>query len=741
MLLAAVCAGTLVLNQASVTAVLGYATYLGLAVLLPGTIVWNLVMSRVERAGGHDASRRSRLEDLVCGASLGYTLELGSYAVARSLDLPVAYLVVPGAVVVAWLALARPWRSRLSVRPGWGTGPSWVLGAALSYAVVWLGVRVLSAMPLRPGGVFPDVDDSFQLALVGELRHHFPGTYPYVPDEPLAYQFFYHLHAAASTWATGLSPLEVMARFDPLVFTLLAVGGAACVARRLTGRPWAGVLAAVTLTLVGSFDVSGLFRGQAGVEDRLLSNLLVHAPTQAMAFALVTPLALLALEAVRPGGRLPVSGWVTFFVLAVVMTGVKVTFVPMLLAGLAATAILLVLAGERRQARVAASATGVCLAALVVCLAVLYRGQSRGLAFDPLDVAVHYAGYYQLGTSGWFTRAYVVLSVIVGVLVPVAGLAGLLVARVRSDPRVWLLVGTGASGLAALTLLGHPGMSQRYFLYSSAWFLAVASAWGLSVLFPPGERRSDYRRNLGYAVVAGLGLFAVRLVAEPHSAVRMTAAGEVEVRSGLPGVLDVPIVLALVLCFLAVAAVRRDPARPPQFPRALVVTLVGLGLARSIAFAAGDHPAAVPPQTTVPPGGVEAAAWLRDHTGTDDVVITNAHCLPVLKAGVERCDNRHFWMSALSERRFLLEGWGYVEGDGWEQFAPYDTDPALLDSNDALFTAPSAEAASGFARLYGVRWMLADLSEGVDLEGLGATRGVQVVLVNGGFAVLAIDPG
>jgi hypothetical protein len=566
------------------------------------------------------------------------------------------------------------------------------------------------------------------------LRHHFPAVYPYVPDESLTYQYFYHLHAAASTWATGLSSPAVFARFDPLMFLILSITGAACVARRLSGRPWVGVLAAAILSLVGSFDMSGLFRGQANVEDRFLSSLSVHSPTQAMAFALVTPLVLFAIEAVCNKSRMMPASWVTFFALCVVMTGVKVTFVPMLLAGLIGTALLKKLSGQPTRTTLAAAAT--CFAAVALCFFALYRGQGRGLSWGPLAVTEYYAGFFQLGSSTLGVRIYVMALLLLGVLVPVAGIIGLARRGRRSDPRVWLLLITAAAGLGANAMLAHSGQSQRFFLYSSSWLLAVASAWGLSELFPPGESRLAYVRSLGIAVGAGLALFSLRLVAEPNSAIRVSTSGGTEVRAGIPAALNLPVIALVVLVCLGLGAVRGPWARL-QTIRLLAVLLTGLGLARTIAFAVGDLP---PPSSAETPGvsvgGISATDWLRAHSSPDDVVMTNAHCADTGSSETEKCDNRHFWMSALSERRFLIEGWAYTGKVAWGAFAPFDGDRKLLERNDRLFVEPSAAGVRFFAD-DGVRWMLVDRSA-ADLDELISTPGLRLVLVNDEFAILEI---
>ena len=143
-----------------------------------------------------------------------------------------------------------------------GGGPSWSLAAILGYFAVWLSVVVYSRYQLSPYRIL-DEDETFHLALIGELRHHFPPAYPQMDAGSLAYQWFVHAHMAASTWVTGIDPLLVYRRLDVLVLGAMCILGTAAVATRLAGRPWVGVLAATILVLVGSFDISGVVQGQA----------------------------------------------------------------------------------------------------------------------------------------------------------------------------------------------------------------------------------------------------------------------------------------------------------------------------------------------------------------------------------------------------------------------------------------------------------------------------------------------
>ena len=129
--------------------------------------------------------------------------------------------------------------------------------------------------------------------------------------------------------------------------------------------------------------------------------------------------------------------------------------------------------------------------------------------------------------------------------------------------------------------------------------------------------------------------------------------------------------------------------------------------------------------------GIPMARWLRDHSEVDDVAATNAHCELI---DSDPCIARAFWMSAYSERQFLVEGWSYVAWTnvGLTSPEPDNTvsgpfwDPPRLAANDAAFTDPSAATVSTLADEYDVRWLVVDRRfPGTDVGGLEAVADLR----------------
>jgi hypothetical protein len=146
----------------------------------------------------------------------------------------------------------------------------------------------------------------------------------------------------------------------------------------------------------------------------------------------------------------------------------------------------------------------------------------------------------------------------------------------------------------------------------------------------------------------------------------------------------------------------------------------------------------------VTPASLAAARWLRAHSSPDDVVATNVHC----RRSVGSCDNRQFWVAAFSERRVLVEGWGFTSRSNAEYLAapgryrsytvPY-WDQARLHASDAAFTDPTPAALAELRDRWGVRWLFVHRRGGATvsprLGGLAelrfSTRDAQVYELRG----------
>lgn len=726
-----------------------YVGYLFFVIVLPGAILWHLLY-RGEGDAHVRGARMPALEYLVCGAALGYAVELVSYASARAVGHPRLYLLAPITVVASaalWdlaqqKASWRRWRrSQHSDRSRARSWSVWAITAIVTYVIVWYSVRIFRTHPLNATRI-TDPDEMFHLALVGDLRHHFPATYPYVeyPGD-LTYQWFVHAHMAASSWATGILPETLYRRFDPITLTVLAILGVAMLAVRVSGRLAAGPIAAVVLVLVGSFDVTGTAIGEASPEERFLQGLmLMHSPTQAFAYVLSIPVILLALDLVsskHSQGR----RWLLLLVTTLTVTGAKVAFLPLYVCGYVAAALSGVV-GKRGQARRAWLAAGLTVVVIAASSWVLYRGDSQSLRMAPLQSADFYMA--RLGVAGGGTGGRLVFAASLLAMWTISGVGavGLFLDKTtRWDPRTWFLVGSIAAGYGATFLLGHGGNSQLFFGRAAAPLVAIACAWGVVVLFDDASRR-QILSAVGVATAAGLLLLAVRAVTEGLT--QMSPLHGKLVETPLLRVwVNLPTLLAVVAMLLLARILLSDLTRGrcTLHLRVMVAFLVGLGLARTFAFVIG-HVEPDPQAhkvTMYGTDGRQAALWLKAHSAPADRVLTNAHCGPVRPRKGKTCDARHFWMSALSERRFVIEGWAYTARSSSDWTAGFWGDRELLERNDKLFVAPDRERFHRFLADHPAKWMFVDVRYPADLEALMALPEVRLRFEAGDYRVLEVD--
>jgi hypothetical protein len=711
-----------------------FATYVLLGIVAPGTLIWRAIRGRSGWL----------VEDLGAGLAIGYAGEVLVYVPARALGAPLLVLAWPVVVMLAFLAvprLRRHWRG--SADPADRTPLWWSLILSGTAAVVfyWSCVRFFRTHDLRePGMLSPDADSPFHLALIGDAKHHMPLLSPWLPEQPVLYHWFVYAEMAATSWVTGIEPQVLLVRLAPLpmLFGLVALLGV--LGRRLTGVWWAGAAAAVITFFVLTpipyhWPLEGWFSafGTNAYEDgSSLRAQLWTSPTQTFGALLFAGLALALVEAMGGHTR---ARWALVALLTAAVTGAKATFLPMLLAGLLLV-VAVRLVTRRRVHPGALFAAGIALLGLLFAQFVLFGGASQGMAIDPLHFAQISGAPYTLKFAApeyphppW--RLLVVAAITVSCWACIwPGLLGLgrlaptlqHARRMRrslgitADP-VILMFGIGISGVGALMVLGHEAGAEGWFMVSARPYLSLASVVGLVLLTP----RDVPARRLLWQVYAATGLgalilFVVHRLGTMHTP-KLQNTGSLAVTLWY---LIWPFLLSYGL--LGAAGLWMYRRRLPAWRTLVAAMLAGACMITALQHVylmtrtshLGGWRGVVQISTFVTPGTREAGRWLREHSDPDDLVATNAHCIgnPYSLRG---CDNRHFWFSAYSERRFLVEGWGFTDAAHQAAaranvnaiFAPY-WDPQRLADNDAAFYHPTAQTVGKLRDEYHVRWLFVD---------------------------------
>ncbi|MFI2647392.1 hypothetical protein [Micromonospora fulviviridis] len=689
-------------------AIARWTAYASLAVLLPGTLVFRALRRRPH----------TLVEDLAMGAAVGLVLELVAWAAFTAAGLPGRLWLWPLAVVAPFAVaprLRRHWRVRhpTVVPAGW----AWSLAGVVVGFTLYLYGSFLAVNPVLPTdeGQAQYIDLAFQLSIAGAATHQVPPEVPQVAGEPLHYHWFGFAHLAATSLVSGVDLPTVLFRLAVPALCALAAVLVAVVGWRITGRPYAGVVAAALLFTVGEFGFENGWRQLFGSQATFI---VWGSPSMTYSWVLLLPLIAALGEIVgrARGVTVPALGrgaWPLAVLFLAASTGAKASTLPVVLAalGLTAAATLLV---RRRLPRGVLIAAGLALAAQFFATAVLFAFESHGLVLDPFSGLRPYIPTDRpAGVTGLFW-VLVVLAFLLNLQLRVAGALALLrLRRWRPEPVQVFLLGGALAGPAIYLLVGHPGSSNQYFTRTGFAFGVFLSAWGWAEVADRAALSARGRWLLG----TGTAGFAVLLTAvQLDSAISTPAVPAYAPVLPLlrwAAVLAVPALLAA-LCWPAL--VGRWPGLAGRGGLVLLTAVLTAGAPGLVLDAAATrvYPnGGAYPVVAMPGSRVEAARWVRAHSAPDDVLATNVHCREVVDGW---CDARSFWLSGYAERSVLVEGWAFAPRMVGRPDGPYAPfwDAGRQRANDSAFTAPTAAGLAALRDRYGVRWLVVDRLVGAE---------------------------
>lgn len=710
----AVTIGLLLMSHTPVWDICRYAAYVGYAVVIPGTLVF-----RALRRTPH-----TLVEDLAYGAVSGLVLEIAAWALWSGVGAQGWLWAWPLAVIAVFVAvpsLRRHWRVRGYTRTP--AGFAWGTAAVAVGFLAYLYVTFLRANPILPTSETQRIylDLPYQLSLAAEAKHHFPPHVPQVAEEPLHYHYFAFAHQGVGSLISRVDLTSIVLRLDVPLLCLAAIVALAVTGWRITGRPWAGVIAAGLTFTVGEFG----FSDPVGMPFGTIATFIVWS-SQSMTYSWLLLIVLVGVLAdrVKPPAAesespsVPTLGpgaWVLLSLLALASVGSKATSVPVAAGALGFLAAVQLLR-RRRITRPVLIALGITVAAQLIGNAVLFAFETHGMVVHPFWGPDRFVD----PDGGVLAVGGVALAFVANMLLRLAGIPVLLGLRRRRLGDVeWLLIGGALAGIVAYLTFKHPGDANQYFVRAGWMFGVIASAWGAVLLFDRA-RLTGTDRSAVHArwrlVVAGVAYCAALIglnlaFAEP--------AGGADRFAPLEPIVSWFVALAALSAigaFFWYIAGTLSPAIRGRGPAALlgVILLAGVpGLVMeskiAVRFPNGGGYAPV----VIPASRVDAARWLREHSSPSDVVATNAHCLYVVRG---YCDSRSFWISAYSERRVLLEGWIFAPraaelaaASPLGVYTPF-WDQALQKLNDTAFSSPTADVLRQLRDEHGVRWLVVDRS-------------------------------
>ena len=657
--------------------------------VLPGTLAWRAVRPR----------RGWLLEDLAIGFAIGSVLAIGAQVAAGSAEQPwisfspllvaVVLLAVPGTRtrITSARTEALPW--------WWGPPVAALFLTSISQLITFFR---LAPMTWASGARSTYVDMYLHLSLAAQLAHRGPTTFPWVQSEPLGYHWFSHAWIAQVSVTSGTGLEEILFRFMPVVMPVVVVLAIATAAVRLTGAAWTGPVAALLAVAGGDLNVFGRLSGG--------SPLAPLSPSLALAIPMLVGIVLVL--ALRWNGSMLSGGLVLLAVLCLGAAGTKGSTLPLVLAGLGLTVAALLIFDRTQVLRVLGD-LAVVAGCLVFALIFVFLGSGAGLRLSISDAAEQTAAADWLGKPDTPLEIALVLTIaVVGLLA--RGVGGYVLPFSQAGRRsalTWLLIGGGLTSAGAVAFFTHPGWSQWYFVRTAEPLMAIGSVLGLVALFAviPASKRV---RIIVVGLVAGpvmvaLGPSLLGRMAPGHplrllalvaiAVVVLAAAGFLGWRSGASRTERVRLagaVMVITILSGGVAITTQSLVAPPGKPLKNVAMDHGLATSR---------------------GQIQAALWIRDHSGVNDLVMTNRHCTtPVEPVG---CDSRRFVVAAFSERQVLVEGWtatpmsAKLGPNGRDSITISYWKPELLRLNDGFIAEPTAQAAREL-RERGVRWIYVD---------------------------------
>ncbi|WP_173070652.1 hypothetical protein [Phytohabitans houttuyneae] len=496
----------------------------------------------------------------------------------------------------------------------------------------------------------------------------------------------------AASLVSGVDLPTVFLRLAVPALCALAVVLVAVVGWRVSRRPYVGVGAAVLMFTIGEFGYENGIRQLFGTQATFI---VWGSPSMTYSWVLLLPLIAVLVSIVR--GSPSHGTWVLAGLFLAGSTGAKASSIPVAAGALGVTALVLFLT-RRRLPWAVLAALGLAVVAQLFATAILFAFESHGVTVRPFSGLEPYTA----GAASW-VLAFVAF--LLNMQLRLAGMVALVwKQRLRLAPEQVFLLGGAVVGPVLYLATAHPGSSNQYFVRAAFAFGVILSAWGWALV---GARVAF---GVGLAVL----LCAVQLIAGPAKVVWDPPYDPLR-----------PLLywaFALALVFAILALVWRG-----RFGAVLLTGVLVAGAPGLVMDAAAAHRypnGGAYAVTALPASRVEAARWVHDHSGPDDVVATNAHCQGVPEDGL--CDARSFWLSAYTERSVLVEGWAFTPRMVGLPRGPYEPfwDPALLAANDAAFYTPTPGGLDAL-RARGVRWLVVDRDvqpESPDLAGLATLR-------------------
>lgn len=660
--------------------------------LFPGIVIWRAIRP----------TEGWLIEDLAAGFAIGMAIAVPTQVIAGLTHQRWLASALPLAIAVAVLsnpaARTRVLTARFSRLPSW-LGPTCAFLTLIPFSTFRLFVRTNLLVWDQPGAPF--IDTYIHQSLAAELLNRGPVQWPAVVGEQLGYHWFGHAWIAQVSASSSTGIDEVLVRFLPAIMPLFVVIAAAAAGLRLSGSPKVAG-AAATLTMIGSSTAPAIFGRSASA-----SPLKPESPT----LGLGAPTLTLLVVCLVLGWKGEIGVWprrVLVTLLAIIAAGTKGSTVPIVVAGLglAAAAMYVI---DRKKFKPIVEDFVLVSTALAVVMIVVFRGSSAGLQFGLGDSArqTHIAALLQhLPTK---QLAFIAAATtFLGLLARMALAPFMVDDEHKREPIGWLLIGIGLSASAAAVVFAHPGRSQYYFPLTAIPIMSLASALGAQRLW----RRFGQNALAQLVTIGAAGGLAMMVL--PKFLLGSLAPGQYDKATRM--VVVAALITAIIVCIVWRWGLA-PRGRAPQIAVAVSWLFLCVGAwftgldsvdPAPIAVKSLDHVGAVSQNQ------INAARYIRDNSGVNEIVMTNRHCTGT-QSPFDVCDSRHWLVAANAERQVLVEGWSAaprateIAPDGRDSITVPFWKPELLRMNDDFIARPTKEARNALWDM-GVRWVYVEFT-------------------------------
>lgn len=591
-----------------------------------GTIIWLLIRR----------TQTTVLESLGIGIAIGIVLSIIVGLAFRPTFLaPYSWVAIPVVTFLVIAILRFTKKSQLAPIEPLTKSDCWATGLGIAVGLVIL-TEFFNEQSLEiVDHVNYYLDIPFHEALSNGIANYGPNDSVLSKGDAVRYHWFSHAWSGFNQNWAGASTFVGITRALPLVSLFITVLVGAAWVQRITERPWTKYAIAILVT------------GSTTIGTAATTLFGARSPSNILGIALTITTVFVVFEYLF--SRLPRIALLLIILLAFGNMGAKASAGAALCAGLVGMVFFAWNESETRKRAIAATAAASIgtLAGYIFAIS----GGSGGLSigFGP-----------RLDTSGFpipdlpamaiaastifllFWRLSPLLPAILGIR------------SESSEIRAASFTGiaAGLAGLVAALTLVQPGLSQFYFLWGAYPLLLVAAVCGLA------EMLSNQK------VLSKLSI----LLAALGGIITQVGVALWSINSDLPPLLGIFIVWGVAIVLALVSIIGKSQSGPSTkrylstFIAVAVISAVGTaGIQYGATSSTPKRLSKYNPGLTTA-DDIEAGQWLRDN-GTDARIATNRFCFePTFTPGT--CHSVVFTVSALSQKRLLVEGYSYAIGTG-----------------------------------------------------------------------------